>query len=150
MPVTTMGTRAFVARAGWRDTPIGHEEWAEAVRQSTDLEMHRLPDGELTALLRGSRRRRVTWHDGYLASHHTDARMAMAVFALAERLQADVYSERRHRYASLEEWHQRVGPAAGHRAERALSMSPALATNSAAWLAWVAVAAGFAFLMMAD
>jgi hypothetical protein len=29
-------------------------------------------------------------------------------------------------------------------------MSPALATNSAAWLAWVVVAVGFAFLMMAD
>jgi hypothetical protein len=150
IPVMTMGTRAFVARPGWRDTPIGQEEWAEAVQQSTDLEMHRWPDGELTALLRGSRRRRVTWHDGYLAAHHADARLAAAVFALAERLQADVYSEQRHRFASLAEWHQRVGPAAGHRTDRVLAMAPALATNSAAWLAWVAVAVGVAFLMMAD
>jgi hypothetical protein len=148
--VTTMGTRAFVARPGWRDTPIGQEEWAEAVQDSTDLEMHRWPDGELTALLRGSRRRRVTWHDGYLAAHHTDARMAAAVFALAERLQADVYSEHRQRFASLADWHQRVGPADRHRTGRVLAVSPAPGTNSAAWLAWVAVAVGLAFLMIAD
>ena len=145
-----MGTRAFVARPGWGDTPIGQEEWAEAVQESADLELHRWPDGELTALLRGSRRRRLTWHDGYLAAHHTDARMAAAVFALAERLQAGVYSDRRHRFASLAEWHQHVGPAAGHRSERSMVTSPAMATSSAAWLAWLAVAVGLAFLMMAE
>jgi hypothetical protein len=144
-----MGTRAFVARHGWKDTPIGRDEWAEAVRQSADLEPHQSPDGELTALLRGSRRRRVTWHDGYLASHHTDARLAVAVFALAERLNADVYSEQRHRYASLAEWQLRAGPPAAQR-DRPRAFAPALAANSAGWVAWVAVAVGFAFLVMAN
>jgi hypothetical protein len=110
-----MERRAFVARHGWKDTPIGRDEWAEAVRQSADLEAHQTPDGELTALLRGSRRRRVTWHGGYLASHHTDARLAVAVFALAERLNADVYSEQRHRYASLAEWQLRAVATAAQR-----------------------------------
>jgi hypothetical protein len=147
--VAMMGTRAFVARHGWKDTPIRLEEWAEAVQQSADLELHQSPDGELTALLRGSRRRRVTWHDGYLASHHTDARLAVAVFALAERLHADVYSERRYRYASLAEWQQRAAVPTAHR-DNVLSFSPTLASNSAGWVAWVAVAVGFAFLVMAN
>jgi hypothetical protein len=144
-----MGTRAFVARHGWKDTPIGLEEWAEAVLQSADLELHHSPDGELTALLRGSRRRRLTWHDGYLASHHTDARMAAAVFALADRLHADVYSEHRHRYASFADWQRRAGLAPVP-APRVGLMSPMLASNSAGWVAWVAVAVGFAVLVMAN
>ena len=143
-----MGTRAFVARHGWKHTPIGLDEWAAAVTQSDDLELHQSPDGELTALLRGSRRRRLTWHDGYLASHHTDARMAAAVFALAQRLQADVYSEHRHRYASFAEWQRRAGGQASHERERAIA--PLLASNSASWLAWLAVAVGFAVLVMAN
>lgn len=143
-----MGTRAFVARHGWKDTPIALDEWAEAVHQSTDLELHQSPDGELTALLRGSRRRRVTWHDGYLAAHHTDERMAAAVFALAERLHANVYSERRQRYASLAEWQRHVGRPPAQQGVRMLSMSPTLPTSSAGWVAWLAVAVGFVFLVM--
>lgn len=142
-----MGTRAFVARHGWQDTPIGLEEWAQAVAQSPDLELHQTPDGELTALLRGSRRRRLTWHHGYLAVHHTNTRMAVAVFALAERLHAEVYSERRHRYADLADWERRVG-AAPRRGERLIS--PALAASSAGWVAWVALAVGLAFIVMSD
>jgi hypothetical protein len=144
-----MGSRAFVARQGWKDTPIGRDEWAEAVHQSTDLVLHQSPDGDLTALLRGSRRRRVTWHDGYLASHHTDARLAVAVFALAERLNAGVYSEHRRHYASLAEWQLNAGTPAVQR-DRVRPFSPALAANSAGWVAWVAVAVGFAFLVMAN
>jgi hypothetical protein len=146
--VATMGTRAFVARHGWKHTPIGLDEWAAAVAQSVDLELHQSPDGELTALLRGSRRRRLTWHDGYLAAHHTDARLAAAVFALADRLHADVYSEHRHRYASFAEWQLRTGAQAAP--QQLGSMSPVLASNSASWVAWVAVAVGFAVLVMAN
>ena len=129
-----MGTRAFVARHGWKHTPIGLDEWVEAVGQSTDLELHHSPDGELTALLRGSRRRRLTWHDGYLASHHTNERMAAAVFALADRLHADVYNVHRYRYASLADWQLR----AGLPVERAHTLGPAPAVmpnNSASWFA---------------
>jgi hypothetical protein len=146
--VATMGTRAFVARHGWKNTPIGLDEWAAAVAQSDDLELHQAPDGELTALLRGSRRRRLTWHDGYLAAHHTDARLAAAVFALADRLHADVYSEHRHRYASFADWQRRAGTPAPE--QRLGPMSPVLASNSAGWVAWLAVAVGFAVLVMAN
>ena len=145
-----MGTRAFVARRGWKDTPIALDEWAQAVLESPDLELHQGPDGELTALLRGSRRRRLTWHDGYLAVHHTNHRMATAVFALAERLGAGVYSERRHRYADLAEWERRVGGAASSRSERGPAISPALAASSAGWAAWLAVALGLALFVMSD
>lgn len=144
-----MGKRAFVARQGWKNTPIGLEEWAEAVLQSTDLELRQAPDGEFTAVLRGSTRRRLTWHDGYLASHHTDARMAAAVFRLAEHLHADVYSEHRHRYASLNEWRRRSG-LPEHDDSPILSISPALAASSAGWVAWLALAVGFAFLLMSN
>jgi hypothetical protein len=144
-----MGTRAFVARQGWKETPIGLDEWVAAVSRSADLELHQSPDGELIALLRGSRRRRVTWHDGYLAAHHTNVRMAEAVFALAERLHADVYSDGRHRYGSLAEWkcHARLP---GQQEARALSVASTMPTSSASWFAWLAVAAGFAFLVMAS
>ena len=144
-----MGTRAFVARHGWKDTPIGLDEWADAVGRSEDLELHHSPDGELTALLRGSRRRRLTWHDGYLASHHTDARMAAAVFALANRLHADVYSERRHRYADFTDWQRHAGLVPAQR-QRVGPVAPTLASNSAGWVAWLAVAVGFAVLVMAN
>lgn len=144
-----MGRRAFVARHGWNHTPIGLDEWVAAVDQCADLELHQSPDGELTALLVGSTRRRLTWHDGYLASHHTNDRMAAAVFSLAERLHADVYSEHRHRYASLADWQRRAGlPEARNHAVG--PTSAVLPNNSAAWFAWVALVAGLVFMLMAN
>ena len=145
-----MGTRAYVARQGWKDTPISLEEWSKAVHQSDDLEMRQSPDGEWTALLRGSSRRRLTWHDGYLAAHHTNARMAAAIFDLADRLHADVYSEHRRRFDSLADWQRRVGSVVVQRRSDSTA-SPVLAsTSSAGWFAWIAVAVGFAMLMLAN
>ncbi len=75
--------------------------------------------------------------------------MAAAVFALADRLHADVYSEHRHRFTDFTDWQRRVGTAPAQR-QRLGAVVPVLASNSAGWVAWVAVAVGFAVLVMAN
>jgi hypothetical protein len=145
-----MGTRAFVARSGWRKTPISLDELAQAVAESPDLELRQGIDGDLRALLRGSSRRRLTWHEGYLAAHHTNPRMAAAVFDLAERLGAEVYSERRHRYADLADWARRTGEALpSGRERRGASMQAALAGRPQGWL-WLAMVIGLVAVLAAE
>jgi hypothetical protein len=145
-----MGTRAFVARSGWRDTPISLDELARAVAESSDFELHRGTDGDLRALLRGSTRRRLTWHEGYLAAHHTNARMAAAVFDLAARLGAEVYSDRRQRYADLADWARRTGEAAPGEERRAPSMQSALTNGRPEGWLWLAMVIGLAVVLAAE
>lgn len=104
-----MGLRAFVARSGWNKTPISDEEWREAASTLPELSVHRGPEGgPVYALLRGSQRRRITLHHGFLCGEHVDRRLVAVLFVLADRLGAQVFSEHRRVYRDQADWEQRV------------------------------------------
>ena len=103
-----MGSRAYLARSGWRETAISPEEWRTAASSIPELEVHAsYRDDAVFAVLRGSQRRRLNWHDGYISAHHPDPRLIGILFALAERLGAQVYSEHRRPYLDVADWRQR-------------------------------------------
>jgi hypothetical protein len=103
-----MGLRAYVARSGWRETPITADEWHDAVATLPELEVHQVHGGgAVRAMLRGSQRRGLTWHDGYISANHVNARLAASMFVLADRLGAQVYSAHRRPYLDVADWEQR-------------------------------------------
>lgn len=138
-----MGVRAFVARKGWQLTPISAEEWLEAASTLPDLDLHRgAGPASARALLRGSRRRGVVWHNGYLSAEHVNERLAGVLFVLADRLNARVYSERRRAYADVADWVERVH---GRRRPGRRASAPAVvlpgAAGSGGGGAWVTLGA---------
>lgn len=103
-----MAFRAYVARSGWRETPITPAEWRAAASSLPELEVHAsYHDEAVCAVLRGSQRRRLSWNDGYISAHHTNERLVAVLFVLAERLGAHVYSEHRRPYLDLADWQER-------------------------------------------
>jgi hypothetical protein len=103
-----MAFRAFVARSGWNKTPISAQEWREAAAALPELELHAGLGGEpVRAMLRGSRRRGVILQQGYLCGEHVDSRLVSVMFALAELLGAQVFSEARRPYSDLSDWQMR-------------------------------------------
>lgn len=148
-----MGIRAFVARSGWSKTPITAQEWREAAATQSDLELHAGVGGEpVRAMLQGSRRRGVALQQGYLCADHVNSRFIAVLFALAERLGAQVFSESRQPYRDVAEWQlrhaDRVRSGSGSRSGangRRLQTAPAgrLAANPAiAEPSWVPFVAG--------
>lgn len=104
-----MGLRAYLARSGWRETPITADEWHDAVVTLPELEVHHVQGGgPVRAMLRGSQRRGLSWHDGYISAHHANARLVAAMFVLADRLGAQVYSAHRRPYLDVADWEQRT------------------------------------------
>lgn len=103
-----MGHRAFIARSGWSKTPISAEEWQEAVATLPEFELFRGSAGAVRAMLRGSRQRGLELQQGYLCGEHVDARLIAAMFVLADRLGARVYSEHRRVYRDVADWQRRT------------------------------------------
>lgn len=103
-----MGHRAFIARSGWSKTPISADEWQEAVATLPELEVFHGASGAVRAMLRGSRHRGVVLQQGYLCGEHVDSRLIAVMFVLADRLGAQVYSERRRIYRDVADWQQRT------------------------------------------
>lgn len=147
-----MGIRAFVARSGWNKTPITAQEWREAAALQSDLELHAGVGGEpVRAMLQGSRRRGVALQQGYLCAEHVNSRFIAVLFALAERLGAQVFSESRQPYRDVAEWQVRhadrvrIGGSRSRDSSRRLQTAPAarLAGNPAiAEPSWVPFVAG--------
>ncbi|NRF70849.1 hypothetical protein HLB44_27975 [Aquincola sp. S2] len=104
-----MGLRVYVARSGWRETPITADEWHDAVVTLPELEVHHVHGGgPVRAMLRGSQRRGLAWNDGYISAHHANARLVAVLFVLADRLGARVYSAHRRPYLDVADWEQRT------------------------------------------
>lgn len=136
-----MGARAFLARSGWRETPITAEEWKVAASGVPELVLHHDADSPaVKAVLRGSHRRRLTWHDGYVAAHHANPALVAALFVLADRLGAQVYSEQRRRYADVADWERSNPPLQRTRSRVPVTASAALpaAAANTAWVPWLA------------
>lgn len=143
-----MGVRAFVARRGWHQTPISADEWREAVSTLPELDVHRGADpGSVRAVLRGSRRRSVIWHNGYLCGEQVDERLVAVMFVLADRLGAQVYSERRRAYLDLDDFRQRVRRRSRQTLASAAQGPMRSEAGSAIWMPF-AVGAGLVLMLV--
>jgi len=120
-----MGVRVFVARSGWNKTPISAQEWREAAATLPELEVHAGVGAEpVRAMLRGSRQRGVVLQQGYLCGDHVNHRLVAVMFVLADRLGAQVYSERRNVYHDVADWEERMGRR-GRRSRNAYALADA-------------------------
>lgn len=106
-----MSYHVFIAREGWKDTPIGPEEWRVACAAMPQLEIKKVgrPDAGLMAVwLRGQKRQRLRLKEGYIDAQDPSEDLVSVMFAIAERLDAGVYSIRAKRYASVADWRRRT------------------------------------------
>lgn len=106
-----MSYHVFIAREGWKDTPISPEEWRVACAATPQLETKRVgrPDeGRVLAWLRGEKRQWLSLKEGFVHAQDPTEDLVSVMFAIAETLDAGVYSIRAKRYASVADWRRRT------------------------------------------
>ena len=106
-----MSYHVFIAREGWKDTPISPEEWCVACAAMPQLELKNVgrPDaGLVVAWLRGQKRQRLSLMQGFIDAQDPNEELVTVMFSIAERLDAGVYSIRAKRYASVADWRRRT------------------------------------------
>jgi hypothetical protein len=88
--------------------------------------------------LPGERRQWLSWKDGYVMAQEPKEELVAAMFALASRLDAGVYSARAKPYASVGDWRKRTAP---YRARRDAARDEFRSATRGRWLRWLAVMA---------
>jgi hypothetical protein len=109
-----MSYHVYIARRQPQPTPLSEDEWVEAARQVPALEVtvsaRSGTQVQHAARLVTERRQWLTrTPQGLLHAQAPSAAMVVAMFELAERLNATVLSEHMRPYASLADWAQRTG-----------------------------------------
>jgi hypothetical protein len=109
-----MSYHVYIARRPPQPTPLSEDEWVEAARQVPALEVTVVARSgtqvQHAARLVAERRHWLTrTPQGLLHAQAPSTAMVVAMFALAERLDATVLSEHMRPYASLADWAQRSG-----------------------------------------
>jgi hypothetical protein len=104
-----MSYHVFIAHSGFKDTPIGGEEFANAVRQCPELRLEEMfnQNGKpvhRAYLGKGERVRIGLSIYGLGEAPDPSRAMVESMFRIAAILGAGVYSERLKRYASPDDW----------------------------------------------
>lgn len=107
-----MSTYVYIALEGLRTSPISEEAWFSAVQQCEELivEPARSPGAPCPHVVRLKADRRATVRldrFGIAAARDPSRELLAAMFKVASALNAGVYSERFHKYASADDWLQR-------------------------------------------
>jgi hypothetical protein len=107
-----MSHHVYIAREGFKDNPIGIDEWERAVQACQELRVEATGRGRfrhLLAKLPGDPR---VWLSrtpyGLIQTQNPNIEMIRVMFRLASELGAAVYSDRLDRYGSVEDWEQRT------------------------------------------
>lgn len=104
-----MSYHVYLARAGWKTTSITLGKWRSAATAVPALDVSvREPDGGLLVHLAGQRRQWLAWQDGVVFAQNPDEQLVGAMFLLAERLGAQVYSERQVPYRDVDDLRRRT------------------------------------------
>lgn len=106
-----MSTYVYIALEGLRTSPISEEAWVWAAQQCDELVVEPARAGVRSpqiVRLKSDRRATVRLDRfGIAAAKDPSRELISAMFKLASALNADVYSERFHRYASTDDWMRR-------------------------------------------
>jgi hypothetical protein len=109
-----MSFHVYVAREGFKSTPISPAEWMAAAGQCAGLDLPEVPDrpggGRITTARLRCQRGECLSLDPHGLIHAQDPSEALVelMFELAERLQAGVYSEKLKRYQSVDDWRDKT------------------------------------------
>ncbi|MGO8753757.1 MAG: hypothetical protein ACLQHK_00810 [Gallionellaceae bacterium] len=107
-----MSYRVYIALDGFKETPISLDAWLAAARQCDDVivveEKNR--HGKIChfVILKGDKRARLDLSpEGLVYAQNPSRELIVAMFKLSNILNAGIYSERKHRYDSVEDWERR-------------------------------------------
>jgi len=111
-----MSLHVYIAREGFKETPILLPEWLMAARQCEELQIEQRKVKARTVVvvtLKGDPRARLSRTPyGLIDAQNPSSGLVSVMFKLAQMLNAGVYSEDLERYDSVEDWDRRT---AGYR-----------------------------------
>lgn len=115
-----MSFHVYIARSGFENTPIDGAEWLAAARQCARLLVTEERDSTGRILhsvhLSGNKRKGLARTSfGLICARDPNRELIVAMFQLAERLNAGVYSEHMKPYASVQDWERRTREYRFHR-----------------------------------
>ena len=108
-----MSFHIYVARDGFKSTPISTAEWMDAVRQCSRLdspdEFSRSGVRICAAALKSDRPQRLALDPhGLIDAQDPNQELVDVMFELAGLLNAGVYSEKLKRFKSVDDWRERT------------------------------------------
>lgn len=147
-----MSYHVYIARPGFKDTPIGRDEWVRALAAQSRLmvveKRNRRGPSAFIALLPEDRSQQLSLTPFGLAHVQNPSRaMVEAMFALAGPLEAGVYSAKLKRYDSPEAWAESTS---SQRAQLRRSRADAARTQRRwlfGWLAFLVAALGLGWYL---
>src|SRR5512146_632054 len=103
-----MSFHVYIARSGFENTPIDEAEWLAAARQCSDLLVTEERDStggfEHSVHLPENKRKSLSRTAfGLICARDPNRELIVAMFQLAERLNAGVYSEHMKPYVSVQD-----------------------------------------------
>ncbi len=106
-----MSFHVYIARPGFKDTPISRDEWLSVVRSQSKLKITETPNRRGPALVTVSLcadKLQTLALDPYGLVHtqNPSKELVAVMFDLSAPFGAGVYSEKLKRYASLEDWEE--------------------------------------------
>jgi hypothetical protein len=103
----------FIAREGFKETPIDMSEWIAVAHQRSELSVTEQCDSRgrshYSVHLRDNKRDRLSLTPyGLIDAQNPSRDLVVVMLALAEALNARVYSERLKPYTSIDDWERRT------------------------------------------
>ena len=138
-----MSFHVYIARPGFKDSPLAREQWLAAARGRPELAALGQPEAACFALASDSAQRLALDPHGLVHAQNPSRELVVVMFELAEVLGAGVYSEKLRRYSSPQDWEERTRSyRAQHQRQRAQRQRERRRTQ----LLWAAVALGVLIL----
>lgn len=103
-----MSFHVYIARPGFKDSPLDREQWRAAARSRAELVALGPPEAACFALASDSAQRLALDPHGLVHAQNPSSELIEVMFGLAEVLEAGVYSEKLRRYDSAQDWAERT------------------------------------------
>lgn len=140
-----MSYQVYIAREGFRHSPIAPDEWLAAARQCDELAVDDQQNEHglriLTIHLQADKRAQLNLRSyGMVEAQDPSRDLILVMFKLATLLGAAVYSERLRKYRSIEDWERRTKNYRQTRDERRAKAKRGFRFIMASWVAALAFA----------
>jgi hypothetical protein len=143
-----MSFHIYVARKGFKSSPISTADWIDVARQCPKLELadefNRSGVRISVAKLRSNRRQRLSLDpNGLIHAQDPSQELVEAMFELARLLNAGVYSEKLKRFQSVGDWRDRTN---SYRMQRGRQLAEARKNRYRRLVIYIAMVASSAVL----
>ena len=134
-----MSFHVYIARSGFKGSPLAREQWLAAARGRPELVALGQPEAACFALASDSAQRLSLDPHGLVHTQNPSRELVVVMFELAEVLGAGVYSEKLRRYRSPQDWEERTR---SHRAQQQRHRAQGLRARRRTQGLWAAVVLG--------